>query len=62
MQRWGAASNHSAPYALATNDFLISLVWQEILEGVRAAASQAQALTDPFTPENWANLSVLAKL
>lgn len=51
-QRWGTASNHSAPYAVATNDFLISLVWEETLESARAADSQAQhTLAEPFTPE-----------
>ena len=46
--KMGAASKHSAPYAAATNDFLISWVQQEILESVRAADSQAQRSRRPF--------------
>lgn len=43
-----AASNHSASYAAAANDILISLVLQEILESVRAADPQAQCTHCPF--------------
>lgn len=46
--KMGAAHNHSAPYAVATNDFLISWVWKEILEGERAADSQAKYSRRPF--------------